>query len=226
MKKRSKSYKKVKEKIENKTYSLSEAIKLIKETARAKFDESIEVHIKLGIDLSKSEQQVRGTVVLPHSIGKKLTIAAFVTDDKKKEAEEAGAEIVGGEDLIKKIKETKKCDFNIAVAMPELMPKLGQIGKILGPKGLMPNPKAGTITSDPVKTIKEILSGKISFRTDSTGVIHQVIGKVSFDDKKIAENFNSLLEAVKTAKPSGAKGEYIKSITLSSTMGPGIRVKS
>lgn len=222
MKKRSKRYKELREKIENKTYTLDEALGLVKEVSNTKFDSSVEVHINLG--LSK-DQQVRGTVVLPNPIGKKVRVAAFVTDEKSKEVKDAGADIVGGEELIEKIKKTEKCDFDIAVAEPAMMKNLAKLGKILGTKGLMPSPKSDTVTPDPAKAVKELKAGKISFKADSHGVIHQIIGKVSLDDKKIKENYDVLLEAVKKEKPAKVKGEYLKGITICSTMGPGIKVK-
>jgi len=226
MKRRSKKYNELKKKIEAKIYSLDEALKLAKETSKTKFDASIEAHIRLGIDLSRSDQQVRGTLVLPNPIGKKIKVAAFVTEGKINEVKKAGADIVGGEDLIKKIKETEKCDFDVAVAEPAMMRHLARIGKILGTKGLMPNPKTETVTLDPAKAVRELKAGKISFKADPSGIVHQVIGKASFDVKKLKENFIALLEAIKKARPSKIRGEYIKSITLCSTMGPGIKVKS
>lgn len=225
MKKRSKRYKDLRKKLENKIYSFSQGIKLVKEMANAKFDESIEVHIVLGIDREKADQQIKGMVLLPHSVGKKIKIAAFVEPQKEKEVKKAGADLAGGEDLIKKIKETKKCDFDVAVAQPQMMRHLALIAKILGPKGLMPSPKTQTVTLDPIKTIQELKAGKISFKADPQGCLHQIIGKVSFDEKKLQENFETFLEAVKKAKPAKTKGEFIKSITLSSTMGPGIKIK-
>lgn len=224
MKKRSKRYRQIKKKIEKKLYSIDEALDLIKKTSNTKFDASVEVHLRLGIDPTKTEQQVRGTVILPHPTGQKLKIAVF-TEEKEKEIRAAGAEVVGGEDLVKKIKETGKCDFDIAIATPAMMRHVGQIGKILGTRGLMPNPKTETVTKDPIKTISELKSGKISFKTDPQGLIHQVIGKVSFDSQKLRENFKALISAIQNAKPKGVKGNYIKSVSLCSTMGPGIRVK-
>jgi large subunit ribosomal protein L1 len=225
MKKRSKRFKELKKKIEPRFYLLDEALNLIKETSNIKFDASVEVHVKLGLDLAKSDQQVRGTLILPNPIGKKIRIAAFVTEAKQDEVKKAGADVVGGEDLVKKIKETEKCDFDVAIAEPSMMRYLGRIGKILGTKGLMPNPKTDTVTSDPVKTIKELKAGKISFKADPSGVVHQVIGKVSSDPKKLKENYVALFEVIKKNRPAKIKGEYIKSITLCSTMGPGIKVK-
>ncbi|MEW6407816.1 MAG: 50S ribosomal protein L1 [Patescibacteria group bacterium] len=225
MKKRSKRYRALREKFESKIYTISEAIKTIKEKATAKFDESVEVHLSFGIDKNKGEQTVKGVILFPHSIGRKVKIAAFVTPQKEKEVKVAGANLVGGEELIKKIKETKKCDFDVAVAQPEMMRHLATVAKILGPKGLMPSPKTETVTTDPAKTVKELIAGKISFKTDPQNCLHQIIGKASFDEKKLQENFETLINAVKKAKPAKIKGEFIKSITLSSTMGPGIKIK-
>jgi large subunit ribosomal protein L1 len=225
MKKRSKQFIKAKEEVRDKVYSIEEAIKLIKSTAKEKFDASVEAHIRLGIDVSKSDQQVKGTATLPHGSGKKLKVAVFVPPEKEKEVREAGADMVGGDDLIDKIKKTKKCDFDVAVATPDVMRSLSQIAKILGPRGLMPNPKAGTVVDDPVQALKELQSGRINFRNDPSGIIHQSIGKISFDDKKLVENYDSLVEAIKKSKPAKVKREYIRSITLCSSMGPGVKVK-
>lgn len=226
MKKRSKRYQAISKKLKNKTYSLEEAIKFIKENAKAKFDESIDVNFALGFSTKKgTEQQVRGTVMLPHPVGRKIRIAAFVLPDLEKSVKVAGADIVGGEDLINKIKTSGKCDFDIAVAQMQMMPKLGRVAKILGPKGLMPSPKNETVTKDPAKTIKELKGGKTAFRTDPQGCLHQVLGKASSDTKKILDNFQILYAAIKKAKPATVKKDFIKSITLSSTMGVGIKVK-
>lgn len=224
MKKRSKRYRAIKEKLEDKIYSPSEAIQLIKKNATAKFDESVEVHIALGIDKSRG-QQIKGSIVFPHPVGKKIKIAAFVSPEKEKEAKAAGATLVGGEELIKKIKETGKCEFDIAVAEPAMMRHLAQIAKILGPKGLMPSPKTETVSPDPAKVIKELLAGKISFKMDPQNCLHFVIGKASYEEKKLEENFNALIEAIKKARPPKSKGGFIKSVVLASTMGPGLKVK-
>lgn len=201
-----------------------QAIETIKQNAKAKFDESLEVHLRLGIDSSKSEQQVRGNLILPHGTGQKKKIAVF-TEEKVKEAKEAGAEIVGGKELIEKILKTKRCNFEIAIAEPGIMKDLSKIAKILGPKGLMPSPKNNTVTSDIVKTIEELRLGKIIFKNDDTGNVHQVLGKVSWPIEKLLENFKTFIEAVKKAKPAKSKGIYIKSITLCSTMGKGVRAE-
>ncbi len=225
MKRRSKRYKELKEKIENKAYPIDEALKLTKENSNTKFDASVEVHVNLGIDSGKGDQQVRGTLTFPHPIGKKIRIACFVGEAKEKEVKEAGADLVGGESLIAEIKKTEKTDFDVAVAESSMMRNLAQLGKILGTKGLMPNPKNETVSDNPAKIVKELKSGKISFKADPSGVLHQMIGKVSLDDKKLKENFEALMEAFRKAKPEKLKGEYIKSITICSTMGPGIKVK-
>lgn len=225
MKKRSKRYKELKDKVENKVYSFDEAIKLTKESSNTKFDAAVEVHINLGVDSEKGDQQVRGTVTLPHSTGKEIRVAAFVEEANEKSVKEAGADIVGGENLVEEIKKTEKTDFDVAVAESSMMRHLGKIGKILGTKGLMPNPKTETVSDNPAKIVKELKSGKISFKADPSGVLHQMIGKVSLDDKDLKENFEALEEALKKAKPEKLKGEYIKSITICSSMGPGIWIK-
>jgi large subunit ribosomal protein L1 len=209
----------------NKAYSPEEAIELAKKTATTKFVGNIEVHAKLGIDSKKSDQVVRATITFPHSTGQSKRIAAFVTEGKEKEAKEAGAEIVGGEDLIKKIKETEKLDFDIAVAEPAMMAKLAQVAKILGPRGLMPNPKTGTVTPDIVKAIKEYKAGKTEFKNDESGNVHMTLGKTSLDTKALLENFKTFMDALNSSKPQGLKKEYIASATIHSTMGPAIKVK-
>lgn len=220
----SKRYNELKKQIEkDKIFSLPQAVELTKKTATTKFDSAIELHLNLGIDPKKGDQQIRSTVILPHGIGKEKKIAVFTSDDKTKEAKEAGADLVGGQELIDEIKKTSKINFDIAVASPEMMPKLAPIAKILGPKGLMPSPKNETITSNIKKTVAELKKGKIAFKNDDTANIHQVVGKSSFDDKKLIENIQTFLEAVQKAKPEGTKGIYIKSMTLTSTMGPAIK---
>ncbi len=209
----------------NKFYSPEEGIELAKKTANTKFVGSIEVHIRTLIDAKKTDQSVRGTVSLPNGTGKTKKVAAFVTEGKEKEARDAGAEIVGGEELIKKIKETEKTDFEVAVAEPAMMPKLAQIGKILGTRGLMPNPKTGTVTTDIGKTIKEIAGGKVNFKNDDSGNIHQIVGKSNFESAKLVENLKAFYQAVTASKPMTVKGQFIGTITLNSTMGPGIKIK-
>ena len=222
---RGKKYQEAKKLIDpKKSYSPDEALELIKKTSKEKFDAGIEVHIKLGTDPKRGEQQVRGMVVLPHSIGKTKKIAAFVEPSLEKDAKEAGADIIGGEELIKEIKSTGKINFEVAVATPAMMPKLAQIAKILGPKGLMPNPKNETVTPNIKKAIEELKKGKITFKNDDGGNIHQLLGKVSFDKQKLLENFNVFIEAVRKVKPPAAKGVYIQNVTLCSTMGPAIKV--
>ena len=207
-----------------KSYSLEEAMDLLKNTSKEKFDAGIEVHIKLGIDPKKGEQMVRGTIVLPHSVGKSKIIAAFVESNLEKEAKDAGADIVGSEELIKEIKTSGKINFDIAIATPSMMPKLAQIAKILGPKGLMPNPKSETVTPHIKKAIEELKKGKTTFKNDDTGNIHQLIGRVSLDKGQLLENFNVFIEAVNKVKPSSSKGVYLRNVVVCSTMGPGIKV--
>ena len=222
---RSKRYTEVKKMIDpKKLYTPAEAVELAKKTSTTKFDGSMEVHINLGIDVKKSDQTVRSTLVFPHSIGKTKKIAAFVSGEKEKDAKDAGADIVGGEELIEEIAKTGKIDFDVAVATPDMMPKLAKVAKVLGPKGLMPNPKTETVSANVKKMVEELKRGKVAFKNDATGNIHQAIGKVSLDAAKLLENLNVLVEAIKKNKPATAKGTYIKSVTLTSTMGPGIKV--
>lgn len=207
-----------------KLYDPIEAVELVQKTAKAKFDESIEVHIKLGVDPRHADQQVRGVVVLPHGTGKTLRVLVFAKGEKAKEAEEAGADFVGAEELVTKIQSENWFDYDVVVATPDMMGVVGRLGKLLGPKGLMPNPKSGTVTFDITKAISEIKAGKVEYRVDKTSIIHVAIGKASFGTDKLADNFKTLMEAIVKAKPSAAKGTYLKSITLTSTMGPGIKV--
>jgi len=205
-------------------YEPDDAIALVKKTAVAKFDETIEVHIKTGCDGRHAEQQIRGAVVLPNGTGKTVRVLVFAKGDKIKEAEAAGADYVGGEELIPKIQHDGWLDFDVVVATPDMMGIVGRLGRILGPKGLMPNPKAGTVTMDVTKAVKDIKAGKIEYRLDKTNIIHVPIGKVSFTDEAIQENFNALMDAIVKARPGVLKGQYLRSITMASTMGPGVRV--
>ncbi len=205
-------------------YSAEEAVSLVKKTATAKFDETVEAHIRTGCDGRHAEQQIRGAVVLPHGTGKTVRVLVFAKGAKATEAEAAGADYVGGEELIPKIQNQGWFEFDVVVATPDMMGVVGRLGRVLGPKGLMPNPKAGTVTMDVAKAIAEIKAGKIEYRLDKTNIVHVAIGKVSFDDEKLADNFKAVMEAIVKAKPSALKGQYIKNITLTSTMGPGVKV--
>ena len=206
-----------------KVYDPAEAVDLVKKTSTAKFDETIEAAVRLGVDPRHADQQVRGAVVLPHGTGKTARVLVFAKGDKAKEAQEAGADNVGAEDVLAKIQEGW-LDFDVAVATPDMMGMVGKLGRILGPKGLMPNPKTGTVTFDLKNAIREIKAGKIEYRTDKVGIIHAPIGKASFETDKLRENFETFMAALIKAKPSGAKGQYLKSVTIASTMGPGVRV--
>ena len=210
----------------SKTHSIEEAINLVKQLAKTKFDSSVEVHCRLGIDQRKGDQQVRGAISLPHGTGKTIKVAAFVSADKEQAAKEAGADLAGGEELIEAIKKSEKTDFQVAVAEPAMMKSLAKIAKILGTRGLMPSPKNETVTADPIKAIKELKQGKVSFKNDNTANVHVLIGKVSFDSQKLIDNYNSLINAIKKSKPASSKGTYLKSITICSTMGPGIKVQA
>lgn len=224
--KRSKRYQKNSELIEKgKKYSVDEAIELIKKAQPAKFDETVEAHFNLNINPEKTEQQVRGNVELPHGTGKTLIIAVFTEDEKAAaEAKKAGAQLIGGDNLITEIQTKGKIEFDIAVATPDMMPKLAKIAKILGPKGLMPNPKSDTVTPNVEKTVNELLKGKINFKSDKLGNVHTSLGKISFDQAALKENFSILKKALEKAKPAGIKGKFVKTVTLSSTMGSGINL--
>ena len=208
----------------SKLYDPAEAIGLVKEVAFAKFDETVELHVRLGIDPRQSDQQVRGAVVLPYGTGKTKRVAVFAKGEKAKEAEAAGADIVGAEDLAARIQQENFLDFDVVVATPDMMGALGRLGKILGPKGLMPNPKTGTVTFDVERAIREIKAGKVEFRVDKTAIVHVPIGRVSFDKEKLIGNFATLMDALVKAKPSAAKGTYLRSVAVASTMGPGVKV--
>lgn len=205
-------------------YDTAEAIALVKKTATAKFDETVEVHIRTGCDGRHAEQQIRGAVVLPNGTGKTVRVLVFAKGDKVNEAEAAGADHVGGEELIPKIQNEGWLDFDVVVATPDMMGVVGRLGKVLGPKGLMPNPKAGTVTMDVTKAINDIKAGKIEYRLDKANIIHVPVGKTSFEESKLQENFEALMEAIVKAKPSALKGQYLRSITLATTMGPGVKV--
>jgi len=205
-------------------YEIEDAVALTKKAATAKFDETVEVHIRTGCDGRYADQQIRGAVVLPNGTGKTVKVLVFAKGDKVSEAEAAGADYVGGDELIPKIQNDGWLDFDVVVATPDMMGVVGRLGKVLGPKGLMPNPKAGTVTMDVTKAINDIKAGKIEYRLDKTNIIHCPIGKVSFSEEQLTQNLNSLLDAIVKAKPSTLKGQYLKSITLTSTMGPGVKV--
>lgn len=208
---------------EGKDYSLEEAVRLVKEASYAKFDETVDMALNLGIDPKKSDQMVRGTVVLPHGVGKKVRVLVFAKGEKEKEASDAGADYVGAEDLVEKIQKGWM-DFDRAVATPDIMGLVGKLGKLLGPRGLMPNPKLGTVTFDVAKAVKEIKAGKVEYKTEKAGIVHVPIGKVSFDADKLLDNARVVIDAIVKAKPGTSKGKYLKKVALSSTMGPGIKV--
>lgn len=205
---------------------MAEAISLVKKTAVAKFDETVEAHIRLGVDGRHADQQVRGAVVLPHGTGKTVRVLVFAKGDKVAEAEAAGADFVGGEELIPRIQNEGWFDFDVVVATPDMMGVVGRLGRVLGPKGLMPNPKAGTVTMDVTKAVNDIKAGKIEYRLDKANIIHCPVGKASFTEEQLTENFNTLMDAIIKAKPASAKGTYMKSVTVTSTMGPGIKVNT
>jgi len=205
-------------------YDVAEAVALVKQTAVAKFDETIEAHVRTGCDGRHADQQIRGAVVLPHGTGKKVRILVFAKDAKAAEAQAAGADYVGGMELIEKIQKENWFEFDVVVATPDMMGVVGRIGRVLGPKGLMPNPKAGTVTMDVAKAIKDIKAGKIEYRLDKTNIIHVPLGKASFTDEQIADNFQTLIDAINKARPAAVKGQFLKSVVLSSTMGPSVKI--
>ena len=205
-------------------YEATEAVALVKKMASAKFDETVEAHLRLGVDGRHADQQVRGAVVLPHGTGKKVRILVFAKDAKAEEAKAAGADFVGGDELIPKIQNEGWLDFDVVVATPDMMGVVGRLGRVLGPKGLMPNPKAGTVTMDVTKAINDIKAGKIEYRLDKTNIIHVPIGKASFTEEQLADNFQTLIDAINKVRPAAVKGQYMKSVTLTSTMGPGVKV--
>ena len=207
-----------------KLYESKEALDIIEKMPKAKFDETVELHVKLGVDSKHADQQVRGTVVLPHGTGKSLRVLVFAKGDKAKEAEAAGADFVGAEELIPKIEKENWFEYDVIVATPDMMGVIGRLGKVLGPKGLMPNPKSGTVTMDVTKAVAEIKSGKVEYRLDKTNIIHLGIGKVSFGAEKLQENYQTIIDAIIKAKPAAAKGQYIKSVALTTTMGPSLYI--
>ena len=209
----------------NKKYSINDALEIIEKMPKAKFDETVELHVKLGVDSKHADQQVRGTVVLPHGTGKTLKVLVFAKGPKADEATKAGADYVGAEELIPKIQNDNWFDYDVVVATPDMMGVVGRLGKVLGPKGLMPNPKSGTVTMDVTKAIADIKSGKVEYRLDKTNIIHLGFGKVSFGAKKLQENYQTILDAIIKAKPAAAKGTYIKSVSVATTMGPGISIE-
>jgi large subunit ribosomal protein L1 len=204
-------------------YTPHEAVKLVKDLKRAKFDESVEVHIRTGLNVRHADEQLRGTIALPHGLGKEVKVAVFAKGDKAKEAEEAGADIVGAEDLAARVQDGFT-DFDVAIATPDMMPIVGRLGRILGPQGKMPNPKVGTVTMDVAKAVTESKAGKVEYRTDRTAIVHMTVGKTSFADEQLLENYQAVIEELIRAKPSAAKGKYIRTVVMASTMGPGIKV--
>ncbi len=206
------------------TYDAIDAVKLVKETAKAKFDETIELHIKLGVDGRHADQQVRGAVVLPHGTGKTKRVLVFAKGEKIAEAEAAGADFIGDDDTINKIQNENWFDFDVVVATPDMMGKIGRLGRVLGPKGLMPNPKSGTVTFDVQKAVEEIKAGKVEYRLDKHNIVHVVLGKKSFDEEQLVDNLNTMMATLKRARPAAAKGTYFRSATITSTMGPGIKL--
>lgn len=227
MAKRGKKYQdSLKEFDKNEYFESDEAIGVVIKTAKAKFDETVELHCRLGVDSRYADQQVRGAVVLPHGTGKTKKVLVIAKADKQEEAKQAGADYVGAEDMVEKIQKENWFDFDVIVATPDTMGLIGRLGKVLGPKGLMPNPKSGTVTFEPEKAIKDIKAGKVEYRLDKANIIHCPIGKVSFGPEKLQENFNAIMSAIIKAKPAAAKGKYLRSVTLTSTMGPGVKVNS
>src|ERR1700676_2753633 len=224
MPKAGKKYEAASKQIEPRPYSLGEAVPLVQKIKFAKFDETVELHMRLGVDPKHADQMVRGTVVLPNGLGRSKKVLVIASGDKLREAEQAGADYVGGEDMVAKIQNEGWTDFDAVISTPDMMRSVGKLGKVLGPRGLMPNPKTGTVTQDITQAVKEIKAGKVEFRVDKTGVIHVPVGKVNFATNALLENASSLIQAVVKAKPAAAKGKYVKSVTICSTMGPGIHL--
>ena len=222
MPKSGKKYEAASKQVETRPYSLNEAVPLVQKIKFAKFDETIEIHMRLGVDPKHADQMVRGTVVLPNGLGKSKKVLVIASGDKQREAEAAGADFVGGDDMVQKIQAEGWIDYDAVIATPDMMRSVGKLGKVLGPRGLMPNPKTGTVTTDVTTAVKEIKAGKVEFRVDKTGVIHAPLGKTSFGSDKLLENANTLIQAVLRAKPAAAKGKYVRSVTICSTMGPGV----
>jgi large subunit ribosomal protein L1 len=205
-------------------YTPHEAVRLVKDAKRAKFDETVEVHIRTGLNVRHADEQLRGTIALPHGLGKEVRIAVFAKGDKAREAEEAGADFVGAEDLAERVQSEGFTDFDVAIATPDMMPVVGRLGRILGPQGKMPNPKVGTVTMDVRKAVEESKAGKVEYRTDRTAIVHMIVGKTSFPDEHLLENYQAIIEELIRAKPSAAKGRYLRSVVMASTMGPGVKV--
>jgi large subunit ribosomal protein L1 len=225
MSKHGKRYRAAYEEVDReRAYSPAEAVKLIKDFPKTKFDETVEVHIRTGLNVRHADQQLRGTIALPHGLGKEMTVAVFAKGDKAREAEEAGADHVGAEDLATRVEEEGFTDFDVAIATPDMMPVVGKLGRILGPQGKMPNPKVGTVTMDIAKAVSESKAGKIEYRTDRSAIVHLPIGKTSFDERTLLENYAALIDEIVRAKPAAAKGRYLHTVTLTTTMGPGVKV--
>ena len=222
---RGKSYTDARGKVDRtREYTPHEAVRLVKDLKRAKFDESVEIHVRTGLNVRHADEQLRGTIALPHGLGRNVTVAVFARGDKAREAEEAGADIVGAEDLADRVQNEGFTDFDVAIATPDMMPVVGRLGRILGPQGKMPNPKVGTVTMDVGKAVEESKAGKVEYRTDRTAIVHMTVGKTSFPDEHLLDNYQAIVEELIRAKPSAAKGKYIRSIVMASTMGPGVKV--